>query len=489
MSPESPRHSPTCGHCGATVAPTDNDCPECGEPLTREPPRRAAGAPGRDQVSDSDLFAQAWSKWATANPERARRTNPEAGAEAEADEPPPEPASQNTASGAGSRASDSDLFAKAWTKWATADPKRAGLGKVEPADDLDDLEELDALRAATMGTYDISGELGRGGMATVYLGHDIALDRKVAIKVMSPAVSHGDGIARFKREARTAASLSHPNIIPIYGVYETGRLLFFVMKYVQGRPLDSILREDGPLSVDAVQAILGQVGSAIGYAHRREVIHRDLKPANVMIDDEGWAIVTDFGIARVAAAEQLTREGFTVGTPAYMSPEQIMAQEVSGASDQYSLGIVAYEMLTGEPPFKGAEDVSTQMALMYAHVHKTPAPIESLRPDCPPFLSATIMRMLAKEASDRWPTVEDAVAALGDAPIGSGESNKKRVKEMDQKGSVHQTPRSPQVFRRALTPAPGATPARPAAAAESPTWIRRVWDRLSGWWRKGEHDS
>src|SRR2546427_4945869 len=183
---------------------------------------------------------------------------------------------------------------------------------------------LDALRHATLGDYEILAELGRGGMATVYLAHDVALDRKVAIKVLAPALlAMGEGmVERFKREARTAAALSHPHIIPIYAVRESDRVLYFVMQYVQGRALDSIIRDVGPLPIAMVQTILAQVGDALSYAHRHGIIHRDIKSANIMLDDEGRAVVTDFGIAKVVQAQGLTVTGVTVGTPTYMSPEQ-----------------------------------------------------------------------------------------------------------------------------------------------------------------------
>ncbi len=273
---------------------------------------------------------------------------------------------------------------------------------------------LEALRQATLGEYEVLAELGRGGMATVYLAHDIALDRKIAIKVMSPVLVSGEGMAeRFKREARTAGQLSHPHIIPIYAVKESGALLYFVMKFVEGRPLDSIIREIGPLPIPMVQTILQQVGSALGYAHRRGVIHRDIKPANIMIDADGWAVVTDFGIAKVSQSQGLTVTGATVGTPSYMSPEQCAAKELDGASDQYSLGVVAYEMLSGKLPFV-AESV---MAVMYAHFNEPPPPIQLARPDCPPKIAAAVMRMLEKEPDHRFPTNDAAVAAIGGAPL------------------------------------------------------------------------
>jgi serine/threonine-protein kinase len=330
-----------------------------------------------------------------------------------------------------------------------------------------DRGELEALRAATLGDYDIAGELGRGGMATVYLAHDIALDRKVAIKVMSPVLSLGDGVERFRREAKTAASLSHPNIIPIYAVRHSEHLLYFVMKYVEGRSLDSIIRELGPLPIPMVQAILGQTASAFGYAHRRGVIHRDIKPGNILIDDEGWAVVTDFGIAKVSEAEQLTGTGLSVGTPTYMSPEQVAAQAVTGASDQYSLGVVAYEMLTGKPPFHGGG----MMAMMYAHVHQEPVPMETVRPDCPEGLRVAVMRMMAKDPAERWPSVEDVIAAIGSPTLTPDDPTRSQLIAIAKTGQRRAigvtTPKSPIPLLR--TPLPLAATPRTGGIATGTT--------------------
>jgi len=318
---------------------------------------------------------------------------------------------------------------------------------------------LERLRAATIGEYDLYGELGRGGMATVYLAHELALDRKVAIKVMAPALTYGPGMSeRFKREARTAAQLSHPNIIPVYAVREAGELLFFIMKLVEGTPLDSIMRELGKLPIPMVEAILAQVGGAIGYAHRRGVVHRDIKPSNILIDEEGWAVVTDFGIAKVQETEALTQTGTAVGTPTYMSPEQCGGGVLDGRSDQYSLGVVAYEMLTGKPPFAGS-----MMALMYSHFHEAVPPITQLRPDCPPVLEAAVMRMLEKDPALRWPSLEEAVAALGARHLAHDDPTRDQLILLARSGTTHkivsqvQTPRSPIPLaqsRRTTAPVP-----------------------------------
>lgn len=328
------------------------------------------------------------------------------------------------------------------------------------------VEQLDLLRQSTLGEYEVLGELGRGGMAAVYLAHEFALDRKVAIKVMSPALVTGAGmIERFKREARTAASLSHPHIIPVYAVRETDRLLYFVMKFIAGRPLDGVLKELGPLPIPMIQMILQQVGSAFGYAHRRGIVHRDIKPANIMIDEEGWAVVTDFGIAKVSQAEGLTMTGMTVGTPTYMSPEQCMAQDVTGASDQYSLGVVAYEMITGRPPFSGG----SMMAIMYGHFNDPPPDIAAVRPDCPPELRNTVMRMLEKDPAKRWPSMEDAVDSIGEPPAKSDDVMRTQLVEIAKKSENtamlqrYSTPISPAPLTRQRTPKPATRPPQPAA--------------------------
>ncbi len=275
------------------------------------------------------------------------------------------------------------------------------------------MTDIDPMRArlaeAIAGDYDLLEELGRGGMATVHLAHDRALDRRVAIKVMAPHLVAVDGMAeRFLQEARVAAALSHPHIVPIHAVRRSGDLLYFVMRYVEGRSLDVILAERGPLPVPMVRAILTQVGSALEAAHRKGVIHRDIKPANILIDEHGDAVVADFGIARVGARPGTTEVGQTVGTPEYMSTEQCAGWALTGAADQYSLGVVAYELLAGAPPFRGA----TLLEVVWKMVNEPAMPVIVHRRDVAEGLSDAIERMMSRRADERFPSVSDAIASL-----------------------------------------------------------------------------
>ena len=272
---------------------------------------------------------------------------------------------------------------------------------------------LTALRSATIGEYDVAGEIGRGGMAVVFLAHDLSLNRKVAIKALLPELLYTEGMdRRFKHEARIAAKLDHPNILVIHSVREANDLLYIVMKLVEGLPLSSIAKVAGPLSIPVVRYIVRYVADALSYAHGEGVVHRDVKPANIMVDRRGNVIVMDFGIAKAADDANLTRTGLVIGTPAYMSPEQCLAQGVAPASDQYSLGVVAYELLTGKTPFRGSA-----LEMQWAHATAGPPSVRTLRPDCPPELDALVLRMMAKTPAERWPSLHDVSLALADEPV------------------------------------------------------------------------
>jgi serine/threonine protein kinase len=312
----------------------------------------------------------------------------------------------------------------------------------------------DMLREATLGDFDIYGELGRGGMAGVYLALELSLNRKVAIKALLPELLGRAGmVQRFKREAQTAAGLSHPHIVQIFSVRETKTLVYFVMKYLEGRSLEWILSERGALDLGLVRSIVSQAGSALAYAHRKNIVHRDFKPANIMIDEDGWAILTDFGIAKVQEAQNLTSTGTAIGTPHYMSPEQFHNKAVTGASDQYSLGLVAYEMLSGKKPYDG----DSFAEVITKHLFEPVPDLRAVRPDIPEDVARAVMRMMAKEPADRFPDVESAIAAF--APPQSATGSEVRTRPLDLTG-----PQREIRFEVPISPIPQAKKARPASS-------------------------
>lgn len=255
-------------------------------------------------------------------------------------------------------------------------------------------------------------------MATVFLARDLALDRQVAIKVMNPALmSSPAALGRFRREARIAAALDHPHIISIFAVGEDAELAFYVMRYVEGRSLHDLVREEGAQTFRRVEGIVTDIGQALHYAHRRGVIHRDVKPANIMLDQDDWLFVTDFGIAKLDEVDRLTLSGHVFGTPHYMSPEYYNGGLIGSASDQYALGVVTYELLTGTTPFPG----DTIGEVMRGHLFDPIPPLRTIRPDLPEAVEQCVHRMLQKDAALRFPTVADAVASLKAAGR-SGES-------------------------------------------------------------------
>ena len=275
---------------------------------------------------------------------------------------------------------------------------------------------LDRVVAAVGDQYLIEAELGRGGMAVVYRALDLRLQRRVAVKVLPPELTFNSDVReRFLREAQTAAQLSHPNIVPIFSVDERGGIVYFVMALVEGETVGQLMRRAPARPLDEVRRVLAGVADALAYAHRRGVIHRDVKPDNILVDRaSGRPMVTDFGIARAAAADsRLTMTGIAVGTPTYMSPEQALGErEIDGRSDIYSLGVVGWQMLAGEPLFVAAN----APALLMKHVSEAPRPVRLLRPDVPAPLGGAIMRALAKKPEERWRDAEafrDAVNGIG----------------------------------------------------------------------------
>ncbi|HMC55555.1 MAG TPA: serine/threonine-protein kinase [Gemmatimonadaceae bacterium] len=261
--------------------------------------------------------------------------------------------------------------------------------------------------------YRIESELGRGGMAVVYKGVEIALERAVALKVVPPdSANVGQAAERFRREAKLAASLDHPNIIPVYRVGQAGPLHYMAMKFVEGRAVDAVIEQQGALPLPVCIAILKASAAGLAFAHERKIVHRDIKPANILVDKDGRVMVSDFGIARALEEVSMTASGMMIGTPYYMSPEQCGGQKVSPQSDQYSLGIMGFQMLTGEVPF-----LADSMVGVIQHHYMTPVPdILQVRPEVPKELLDAVYCALNKDPADRFQTTRDMVQALENVP-------------------------------------------------------------------------
>ena len=268
--------------------------------------------------------------------------------------------------------------------------------------------ELDVVREALKDDYEIEGELGRGGMAIVFRARERSLDREVALKVLPFSLSHDKQFEeRFQREARTAAKLEHPNIIPIYRVGKSQGVIFFAMKLLKGKSLADVLSERGSLPPEEIRELLKQCAGALGYASHHGIVHRDIKPDNIMYSERGVVVLTDFGIAKAATGTRLTGTGMAIGTPYYMSPEQARAQKVDGRSDLYSLGVVGYQCLAGSVPFDGEDSFS----IGYKHIME-----EVSEPDLKTAdqreLFVVIRRLMAKDPAERYQNAEELVAAL-----------------------------------------------------------------------------
>lgn len=272
------------------------------------------------------------------------------------------------------------------------------------------LKELfENLRVALERRYRVIEMVGRGGMGAVFLAEDLRLGRRVAIKVLLPDVADDHAfLKRFEREARIAAGLDHPNIVPIYSVEQDGDFHYFVMKYVVGQTLEALLA-DGTLPPESARRILSQAAAGLGHAHGRGVIHRDVKPSNLMLDEAGNVLIADFGISKaLEGGTQYTSTGQTVGTPSYFSPEQAQGLPLDGRSDQYSLAVVGYRMLVGQLPLV-AENVH---ALIYDLIHVTPRPAAEAQPEIPADLSEALQRALAKDPAERFESMDEFAVAV-----------------------------------------------------------------------------
>jgi eukaryotic-like serine/threonine-protein kinase len=257
--------------------------------------------------------------------------------------------------------------------------------------------------------YRLKEKIGSGGMADVYLADDLMLGREVAVKVLHPQYAADPSfIQRFRHEAQAAANLNHPNIVNIYDWGNEGDQYYIVMEYVEGRDLKDVLKEDGRILPERAAEIAAEVSAAMQFAHRRNLVHRDIKPHNICITNMGLVKVMDFGIAREGNGSGMTQTGVVMGTPQYISPEQAQGLAVDGRSDIYSLGVVLYEMLTGQVPF----DDPNPVTVTYKQVREDPLPPSVVHPDIPPTLEAIVMKAMAKNPANRYLSAQEMKADL-----------------------------------------------------------------------------
>jgi serine/threonine protein kinase len=264
---------------------------------------------------------------------------------------------------------------------------------------------------SNLGRYEVLGELGQGAMGVVYKARDPLIDRVVAIKTINLSLAMDEKEeyeGRFYQEAKAAGRLNHPNIVTIYDVGKSGDVAYIAMELLEGRELRDIMNEGALLPIDQVLNIVAQVAQGLAYAHEHEIVHRDVKPSNIMVIRDGHVKITDFGIARMASSSVRTQTGMVLGSPKYMSPEQVMGKTIDQRSDIFSLGVMLYEMLTGQAPFDG-ENVN---AIMYQTLNAIPTPPSILNPAVPEMVNFIVAKALAKGMEDRYQNAKDFAVDL-----------------------------------------------------------------------------
>lgn len=335
--------------------------------------------------------------------------------------------------------------------------------------------------------YQLLAEVGRGGMGVVYQTHDAMLRRTVAVKVLTPQlVADPSFVQRFRHEAVAAASLRHPNIATVYDVGEDSlrgeRIHYLVMEFIEGETLDRVLQREGrPFTLSQTDAIVRQVADALGYAHQRSMIHRDVKPANIMLSVDGHVTLMDFGLVRAGDASQLTQTGTVLGTPAYMAPEQIMDAQVDRRADIYALGVVIYELLTGDVPFRR----TTPLAMVHAQVYDAPPPLRERRPDLPASVESVVLHALVKNPGGRYQEVSRLAADFsraitGQMPDGLAEEQDQQAAPLSDATIQVPAPVRPVAPAAVASAAPRSSPAGPAPPGPPPVQPARA-RRVSPW--------
>lgn len=311
---------------------------------------------------------------------------------------------------------------------------------------------MQELIGKTLGGYQIVEQIGKGGMASIFKAYQPSLDREVAVKVMPPFFAQQDESfsTRFKREARAIAKLRHPNILVVMDFGEEGEYAYIVMEYISAGTLKEQM-EQGPMTLRQIAAIMSQIASALDYAHAEGVVHRDIKPSNILMPKKDWALLTDFGLARMVGGSLLTQSGMTVGTPAYMSPEQGSGDPVDHRTDIYSLGVMLYEMVTGEVPYTA----ETPMAIVVKHiVDPLPMP-RAKRPNLPEEVQRIILKALAKKPTDRYQRAGEIAEALNAALTAHGDWS--AANQPTVHTSTSAAPTAPAAMAATLPPVEGAT--------------------------------